>query len=731
MVGVSAESADAGEDAASPMASFETVNGTATLFETDETEYAATVEVIGVIFSAEDDGYAVLEVEDSATGEGFALVGPVAHLNAGDRAEVSGEWQTHSRYGRQLRARGALPLDPADREGRVAYLTSLRHIGPARAERLVEEHGESVLSAIAANPAGVFGSLRGVSGKQAAAAAESWQASRAVRDLHVQLAPHGLAHLAAPIHTRFAERSMAILHEDPYRLTEVPGVGFARADKIALAADVPPESSRRAQAAAVYALGEAEQQGHTYLPLAELAGRTAKLIGLAPDPDVIAEAAGLAIDEGRIYREPTLESEIAVAETLRARSAGPPHLEHEPGDAPEGSLTDEQWAAVRGAFAARISILTGGPGVGKTVCTRAIVEEAMATDARIALCAPTGRAARRLEEATGAEAQTIHRMLEWQPGRAPAFKPGHPLPADLVIVDESSMLNLRLIQVLLEGLAETTHVVFVGDADQLPPIGAGKPFEDLIASGIAPVVRLNQIFRQAAKSMITTAAHEINSGRPPHLEPESGQDHDFFFIDRPAPERALDTVVEVVAERVPSRFDMDPVRDVQVLAPMYRGAVGIDALNERLQARLNPDGRAAVGGRFRIGDRLIQTRNSHELGLMNGSIVFLRDDDPDEEEIVVDTDEGTTLDIPYGETATLRLAYAISVHKAQGCEVPVVVGVCHRSHTRMLTRPLLYTAITRARSTCVLVGDRAALQAAVGRDDGGGRHSGLAERLLG
>jgi exodeoxyribonuclease V alpha subunit len=707
------------------------VNGTVTLFEAEETDYAATVEVIGVIFAAEDDGYAVLEVEDAESGEGFALIGPVAHLSPGDRAEVSGEWQTHSRYGRQLRARGALPLDPADRAGRIAYLTSLRHIGPARAERLVEEHGESVLSAIAANPAGVFGSLRGVSDKQAAAAAESWQASRAVRDLHVQLAPHGLAHLAAPIHNRFGDRSMAILHEDPYRLTEVVGVGFARADRIALAADVPPESSRRAQAAALYALAEAEQQGHTNLPLAELTVRTAKLIGLDPDPDVIAEARGLLLDEGRAYRETTHESEVAVAATLRSRAAEPPHLAHEPGDAPDGSLTDEQWAAVRGAFAARISILTGGPGVGKTVCTKAIFEEARAADARIALCAPTGRAARRLEEATGSEAQTIHRMLEWQPGREPTFKPGHPLPADLVIVDESSMLNLRLIQVLLEGLAESTHVVFVGDADQLPPIGAGKPFEDLIVSGIAPVVRLSQIFRQAAKSMITTAAHEINGGRPPHLEPESGQDHDFFFIDRPAPEKALETVVEVVAERVPKRFGMDPVRDVQVLAPMYRGAVGIDALNERLQQRLNPRGTEALNGRFRIGDRLIQTRNSHELGLMNGSIVFLREDDPAEEEIVVDTDDGGSLAIPYGETATLRLAYAISVHKAQGCEVPVVVGVCHRSHTRMLTRPLLYTAITRARSTCVLVGDRAALAAAVRRDDGGGRHSGLAERLLG
>jgi exodeoxyribonuclease V alpha subunit len=348
---------------------------------------------------------------------------------------------------------------------------------------------------------------------------------------------------------------------------------------------------------------------------------------------------------------------------------------------------------------------------------------------RIALCAPTGRAARRLEEATGHTAQTIHRLLEWMPGREPAFKPGHPLPVDLVIVDESSMLNLRLIEVLLGGLAESTHIVFVGDADQLPPIGAGKPFEDLIAAGVAPVVRLTQIFRQAARSMITTAAHEINQGRPPHLAPAEDQDHDFFFIDRTNPERALETVIEVVAERAPKHFGVDPVREVQVLAPMYRGAVGIDALNEGLQARLNPRGKAVLGGRFRIGDRLIQTRNSHELGLMNGSIVFFEADDPDAEEIVVETDEGESLTIPYGETATLRLAYAISVHKAQGCEVPVVVGVCHRSHSRMLTRPLLYTAITRARRSCVLIGDSAALQSAVRRDDSGTRHSGLAERL--
>ncbi|HEX5984198.1 MAG TPA: ATP-dependent RecD-like DNA helicase [Solirubrobacterales bacterium] len=703
----------------------------ATLFDADAASYSGTVEVIGVRFRSDDSNFAVMRVQEPGSGEVFAVVGPIAHLDVGDRAEISGEWVDDSRFGRQLRAQGAVPVDPSDREGQVAYLTTLPHIGPARAESLVETHGEEVLQAIAADPAAAFGSLRGVTPEQAAEAADAWFESRAIRDLHVQLAPHGLAHLAVPIHDRFGEESMAILHEEPYRLTEVSGVGFARADKIALAADMAPESDERVQAAAVYALKEAEQQGNSFLPMADLAQRTSKLTGVPADPDVLARAAGLVDDEGRIYRKWTLEREQAVAATLLRRADAPPHLDHEPDEEPGDELTDEQWAAVRAAFGSRISVLTGGPGVGKTRCTQGIVEEAEAAGAKIALCAPTGRAARRLAETTEGEAKTIHGLLEWIPGHEPGFRPGHPLPVDLVIVDESSMLNLHLVEVLLDGLAETTHVVFVGDADQLPPIGAGKPFEDLIASEAVPVVRLTQIFRQAAKSMITTAAHEINHGRPPHLEPEEDQEHDFFFIERVAPERALETVVEVVAERAPAKFGVDPIREVQVLAPMYKGQIGIDRLNERLQAELNPDGKPALYGRFRVGDRLIQTRNSHELELMNGSIVFLRADDPEKKTITVDTDDGGSRVIPYGEADDLNLAYAISVHKAQGCEVPVVVGVCHRAHSHMLNRPLLYTAITRARNSCVLVGDQISLASAVGRDDSGGRHSGLAERLRG
>jgi exodeoxyribonuclease V alpha subunit len=708
------------------------VNEADTLFEIFEGTYSGTVEVLESVYKDDDDGYAVLDVRNTESGDEFSLVGPVGHLNPGDRADVSGEWKKHSRYGLQLQAEKALPIDPPDRKGQIAYLSSLRNIGPSRAEALVDEYGDEVLRTIASDPAEVFGSLKGMSTKQAEKAAESWYSSRTIRDLHIQLAPHGLAHFAAQLRSRYGDSAMSILHEDPYRLTEVDGIGFIRADKIALATDVPQGSDRRAQAAAVYTLAEAEQQGHTYLPIEELADRVGEMIGFAAEYDVIASARGLLIDQQRVYRKSTHACEIHVAEELASRAFASPHLEHRPPEKPPESddgLTEEQWAAVRSAFESRLSVLTGGPGVGKTVCTKAIVSEADFAEVEIALCAPTGRAARRLEEATGHEAHTIHRMLEWSPGREPGFNPEHPLPAEMIIVDECSMLNLRLMEALLGGLAESTHIVFVGDSDQLPPIGAGKPFEDLIDSGVVPVVRLSHIFRQAARSMITTAAHEINEGRVPHLRPTEDQDHDFFFIDRPNPERAVDTVVEIVSERVPDRYGLDPIRDVQVLAPIYKGPIGIDVLNERLRSELNPDGKHALNQRFRIGDRLIQTKNSHELGLMNGSIVFLREDHPEDASILVDTDDGSTLVIPYDETRTLQPAYAISIHKAQGCEVPIVVSVCHRSHARMLTRPLLYTAITRARSSCVLVGDPFALKMAVRRDGGARRYSGLAERL--
>lgn len=696
----------------------------------DESGFSGPVEVLHVIFTAADDGYAVVEVRDES-GEEIVSVGTLAHLKPGERARLSGEWQEHPRFGRQLKVDVAVPLDPGDREGQIAYLSSLRHIGEVRAEALCDMYGPEVLDRIAADPAGVIGSLPKLGAKQTEAAVASWYETRAVRDLHVELGPHGLAHLAGKIHHRFGDQALHVLRDDPYRLTEVDGVGFARADVIAQAAGVPPESDRRAQAAAWYLLGEAERRGHTHLTRDDLLGRTRKLLGLEPDPDVLTGAPGLIAEEDRIYREHTLNRELWVAAELRDRGEAEPHLDVTPEPAGDESLTAEQWQAVLGAFSSRISVITGGPGVGKTVCTRAIVAAAREARLRVGLCAPTGRAARRMTEATGTEAHTIHRLLEWRPGAEPTFRPGHPLPLEVLIVDEASMINLHMAEVLLGGVGTDTHLVLVGDADQLPPVGAGKPFSDLIESGLVPATRLTHIFRQAARSMITTAAHEVNQGRPPHLEPEADQRRDFHLLERVTPTRVRQAVVEMVGERVEAGLGLDPIRDAQVLAPIYRGEAGIDALNRDLQARLNPDGRRAINDRFRVGDRLIQTRNAYDLGLMNGTICFLVDDDPDEETAVLETDDGQEVILPWDEAGDLRLAYAISVHKSQGCEIPVVIFVCHRSHAGMLTRPLIYTAITRAREMCVLVGDRPALESGVRRDEGGGRNSSLALRLAG
>ena len=481
----------------------------------------------------------MLEVQDAESGEGFALVGPVAHLSAGDRAEVSGDWQTHSRYGRQLRARGALPLDPADREGQIAYLTSLRHIGPARAERLVDEHGEGVLGAIAADPAASSARCAGSATNQAAAAAESWHASRArPRPPRPARAPRARPPGGAdPRPLRRAldgDPARGPLPADRGRRRRLRPRRQDRPRRRRAARVQPPRPGRRRLRPR---RGRAAGQ---HLPAA---GRADRAHREADRPRARPRRAGRRRRACWSRRGASTASRPTPASSRSRRrcAAAPPRRPTSTtipasaaGGREQGSLTDEQWAAVRGAFAARVSVLTGGPGVGKTVCTRAIVAEAEAADATIALCAPTGRAARRLEEATGHEAQTIHRLLEWMPGREPAYKPGHPLPADLVIVDESSMLNLRLAEVLLGGLAETTHVVLVGDADQLPPIGAGKPFDDLIASGIAPVVRLTP-------DLPPGGALDDHHRRPrdqpgPAAAPASrppDQDHDFFFIDRP------------------------------------------------------------------------------------------------------------------------------------------------------------------------------------------------------
>jgi len=693
-----------------------------------EEGFDAEVRVRHFRWAAPDGGFAVVSVE-AGDGDEITVAGPVAHLSEGDRARVVGQWTEHDRYGLQVQAEAAYELDPDDAAGALKYLTTISRIGKRRAQQLVDRYGPTALEQIDADPDGAFRSLPRMSERAAAAAAESWRERRALRDLYVLLAPHGAGWLAAPLHERHGPSAIGIVRTDPYRLTEEHGIGFETADSIARAHGVADDSPGRYRAALVHVLQTAERRaGHTYLPIDELLHGAAELVGPLPADmlEDLGATRALVVEDGRAALPATWEAEAALADDLAALAAAPPAPHPDWLAAAIEELTDEQRGAVEAAFERRLSVVTGGPGTGKTTLVSTIARLAERADLALALCAPTGRAARRLEEATGQPATTIHRLLEWIPQEGPLRGASYPIECDLLVVDESSMLSLDVARMLFDAVDADTAVVMVGDADQLPPIGAGKPFADLIESASVPVTRLTHVFRQSAQSMIVSAAHAVRHGEPPPTQPREGQHHDFFLMVRDADRAAADTVVELAAGRLADHYGIDPVRELQVLSPVYRGALGIDALNGRLRAVLNPSGAELLDGDFRVGDKLIQTRNDYETGLMNGQVAIAVESDEDDERLVVEADDGRRVEIPPGAVRWLRPAYAISVHRSQGCEMPVVVIPVHSAYGGMLSRNLLYTAITRAKLACVLVGQRAAVVRAARRADAFRRHTRLA-----
>jgi len=693
--------------------------------------FDAEVRVQRLLYKAADESFAVVLVE-APDGDTVTAAGPLAHLAPGTRARVAGCWQEHPKYGHQVQADMGYELDPDEAGGVRKYLLTIRHIGKSRAKRLIARHGDSVIERIDSDPEAAFAALPGLGRRGVARAAESWRERRVLRDLYLLLAPHGAGWLAGDLRARYGGEATVLVRTRPYLLTEEHGVGFATADAIARANGIALDSRARLRAATVHLLREAELRGHTFLARADLRARAAPLVG--PLEDVLLEemaadaVLALAVDD--VALASTFETERATAAKLAELAQAPPVLrrpKRPPG--PPADLSLEQRSAVEAAFARPLSVVTGGPGTGKTTLVKAIVEQAAAAKAEVALCAPTGRAARRLEDATGHPATTIHRLVEWQPGEGPLRGADYPIECDLLVVDESSMLSLNVAAMLLSALDQETHVVLIGDADQLPPVGAGKPFADLIESGRVPVARLTHVFRQAARSLIVQAAHAINRGETPRTEATSSELRDFFFIERAGDADAADEIVALATERLPRHFGVDPIRAVQVLAPIYRGAVGVDALNERLRAKLNPDGARCLDGPLRVGDKLIQTRNDYSTGLMNGQIVIALGEDDDGEELRVETDAGERLGVPAQRTQSLRLAYAISVHKSQGCEMPIVIVPVHTSHTVLLSRNLLYTGVTRARQACVLVGQRQAVTLALRRADAFRRNTRLRDLL--
>jgi exodeoxyribonuclease V alpha subunit len=480
----------------------------------------------------------------------------------------------------------------------------------------------------------------------------------------------------------------------------------------------------------------AEQDGHCFLPASELIARAARVLELPADT-VTARLpeAGLVRDGERVLEPRMDRTERLLAERVRALAGAPPTLDVDVPDEPDTTTADPptaaQWRAVRAAAEHRLSILTGLPGTGKTATMRALVDLLRAGKRTVRLCAPTGKAARRLSEATGAEATTIHRLLEWAPGEGFLRDADDPLTGvDLLVVDEASMLDVRLAAALLDAVGPRTHVLLVGDVDQLAPVGPGRVLEDLIAAGIVPSTKLTEVFRQAARSLIIRAAHAIDRGEPPPTRPDPTRPddvRDFFLIERDGAQAVFDEVVSLAVRRLPAHYDLDPVSDLQVLVPMHKGQVGIDALNERLREELNPDGRTVKGTPFRIGDRIMQTRNNHERSFYNGEIGVVVAADPSRGTLTLVGDDGRRLTLDTPETATLRLAYACSVHKMQGSQAPAIVIALARGHTPMLTRNLLYTAVTRSQSVCVVVAERGALPLALQRVDASRRNTRLVE----
>ncbi len=688
------------------------------------------VEVTAVRYRVPDGDFAVLSGL-TEEGDEVTVTGPLAHLQAGESAEVGGQWRRHAKHGWQFHAEKVRVLEPVSSQALIAYLSQVKHVGKRGAAWLVEHHGEGVLAVVDADPRAALAKVPGIGRQKVGAAVRSWEDQGEQRAIRLFLEEHGVPAAAAGRVVRHVGLgALDELRADPYGLTEVEGIGFATADALAQALGAALDADGRLEAGLVHALKLAEVDGHCFLPRAELLARAERLLRVdaAHRVDALVLAGRLVVEEERVAEPRMYNTERKLARRVRALVDDKPRLRVKNRDRGLTSFapTKAQWAVVTNVLEHRLSILTGLPGTGKSASMRALVDVLKANRRLVRLAAPTGKAARRLAESTGAEATTIHRLLEWAPGEGFMRDELSPIEgADVLVVDEASMLGVQLACALMEAIGPRTHVLLVGDPDQLAPVGPGRVLEDLIEAGSIPTVRLTEIFRQAARSMIVRAAHAINAGEHPPTVPSDGDIHDFFLIAREEPSRIFAEVCDLAAERLPRHYGV-AAHEVQVLAPMHKGPLGIDAFNDALRARLNPDGEAIPGTPFRLGDRVLQTKNNHDEELMNGELGVLVAHDAERSTVVFAADDGRRLRLPVRATDTLRLAHAISVHKAQGSNMGVVVMPLTRGHHVMLTRNLVYTALTRASTAAVLVGEPAALHVALGRRDAHLRHTRLA-----
>ncbi len=726
-----------------------------------------------ITFHNEENGYTVARLALERGGELATIVGNMLGINVGESVELRGEWTSHTQYGRQFKVEDFRTVMPATVAGIEKYLGSglIKGIGPVTATRIVRRFGSDTLRVIDEQPDRLSEAL-GVGKKRVELIKSAWAEQRQIKEVMIFLQAHGVSTtLAVKIYKQYGDSAIGVLKTDPYRLQrDIFGIGFKTADKIAQALGIPHDSPERVAAGVAYVLGEQADEGHVYTPRPDLVAASAEILAVPP------EQAEAAIDRLRaeeqvwvesvqyrvgdntvklgevqaVYLTPFYYGEIGVAGRLRklkeARGAwgttrlpafvafdweaGFTALQRHLGL----DLAPAQRQAVRTALTQSVTVLTGGPGTGKTTTLRALIRLLKAAGNRFALAAPTGRAAKRMAEAAGHEAKTIHRLLEVGPGGdggALAFKRNaeNPLDLDMLIVDEASMLDLLLTNHLLKAVPPGAHLLLVGDVDQLPSVGAGNVLRDVIDSGEVAVVRLETIFRQAAGSYIITNAHRINQGQFP-LFPADATDCFLFQIEDV--EHCADMVIDLATARIPKRFGI-PSTDIQVLSPMHRGPLGVGALNERLQRELNPPDprkpeRNLAGRTFRQGDRVMQTRNNYDLEVFNGDMGLITGIDIVMHTLTA-TIDGRAVVYDWANLDELVHAWAVSVHKSQGSEYRAVILPFHTTHYVMLQRNLLYTAVTRARELVVIVGTRRAIAVAVNNDKVAERHSALAERL--
>ena len=683
----------------------------------------------------------------------MTVLGSLPSVSAGEWLTAEGRWVRDKEHGLQFKAHVLKAVPPTTNEGVERYLAGgfVKGVGPVLAKKLVEHFGAEVLGVIEKNPADLE-FVDGIGPKRRERIATAWQEGMHIREIMLFLHCHGVGSgRAVRIYKTYGNLAIQTVRENPYTLAkEIHGIGFATADRIAQSVGIPKDSQNRARAGIDHVLLEATSEGHCALPLKKLKAAAVKLLDVPLESietavTTMLTSGSLLLEE--IEGEPLIflphlrKAEDGIAARIRRLAAvavNYPKIDVEKAIAwceqkTTKNLAQSQREALKTALASRVVIITGGPGVGKTTLVNSILLILRAKKVRCLLCAPTGRAAKRLTETTGLEAKTIHRLLEVDPATGRFYRQeDNPLDCDLLIVDETSMVDVLLMHALLRALPRTSALIMVGDVDQLPSVGPGNALRDLIESAVVPVVRLTEVFRQAASSKIVTNAHLIRQGTMPELR-STGPVSDFYFIERETTEEIAATLVRLVEKRIPTGHKLDPIRDIQVLCPMNRGSIGVRELNTALQTHLNPvhPGENAVdrfGWLFRVRDKVIQTENNYKKEVFNGDIGTIEKIDPVEQELSIRFDE-RLVTYDFGELDEVSLAYAVTIHKSQGSEFPAVVIPVAMEHYMLLQRNLIYTGITRAKRLLVVIGQKKALKCAVGNDRSRKRYSGLLSSL--